>query len=76
MTALLRLPEVMQRTGMCRATVYADMAAGKFPRALKRGRASLWVEAEIEAFVAEQIATLPRMGQSMGRPTRGNKKAA
>jgi prophage regulatory protein len=72
--SLLRLPEVLKRTGMSRSGVYAAMMAGTFPRALKRASTPLWVASEIDAWVAKQIETLPRMGQSMGARRRGKKK--
>ncbi|MYC89167.1 MAG: AlpA family transcriptional regulator [Gemmatimonadales bacterium] len=56
-TRLLRLPEVMARTGLSRATIYALMAEGRFPRQVRIGaRAVGWVEAEIEAWIQERIA--------------------
>ena len=53
----LRLPEVMARTGLSRSTIYVRLAAGCFPRPVALGmRAVGWIEAEIEEWVAEQIA--------------------
>ena len=56
-TRFLRLPEVMERTGLSRSTIYVRLAAGRFPRpGALGGRAGGWIEAEIEAWVAERIA--------------------
>lgn len=73
---LILLPEVRARTGRGTTAIYEQIAAGTFPAPLKRGRQSVWVESEVQAVIDREIATLPRMGQSMGRRARGNKKAA
>jgi prophage regulatory protein len=74
--SLLRLPDVLKRTGMSRSGVYAAMMAGTFPRAIKRASTPLWIESEIDAWVQAQIETLPRMGRSMGRTRKAKEKAA
>lgn len=73
--ALLKLPEVRTRTGKSTSTIYAEMAAGKFPRPLKRGRQSVWVASEVQAVILREIATLPRMGKSMGPRQRKAQKS-
>ena len=57
------MPEVEERTGFYRTSIYERVAAGKFPRQLnlemrRDGRASIvgWVESEIDAWVKEKIA--------------------
>ncbi len=53
----LRLPEVMERTGLSRSTIYVRVAAGRFPRPVALGgRAVGWIEAEVDEWVAERIA--------------------
>ncbi len=48
----LRLPEVMQRVGLRKSTIYSLMRRSKFPRARKiSDRAIGWVEHEIEAYL-------------------------
>lgn len=73
---LILLPEVRARTGKSTSTIYAQMASGDFPRPLKRGRQSVWVESEVQAVIDREIQTLPRMGPGMGRPRSEKKKAA
>lgn len=73
---LLTLPEVRLRTGKSTSTIYAEMDAGRFPRPLKRGRQSIWIESEVQAVIEYEIATLPRMGKGMGRSRVKKKKAA
>ena len=66
--SLLRLPEVLRRTGHSRSSWYAEVLAGRAPRPVKRGKAALWLESEVQAVIDRDAATLPRsMGQLMGR---------
>ena len=48
---LERLPAVMARTGMSRSWVYKEMAAGRFPKALKIGSASGWKASDVDAWM-------------------------
>ena len=54
---ILRLPEVITKTGRSRSTLYADIEAGKFPKPVKLGaRAIGFVADEVDAWIAERIA--------------------
>ena len=54
---LLRLPEVLIRTGLGRSTIWALIAQGRFPRQVKLSeRSSAWVDAEVDAWVAQRVA--------------------
>ena len=54
---LLRRPEVELATGMKRATLYRDMAVGRFPRPVKIGkRAVAWPQSVIDAWIEERKA--------------------
>ena len=56
-TTLLRLPEVESATGKKRSAIYAEIQAGTFPRPVKIGtRASAWVAAEVQSWIASRIA--------------------
>lgn len=56
-TVLLRLPQVVARTGRSRTRIYADMAVGTFPKAIRNGPHSVaWIEAEVEAWIRDRIA--------------------
>ena len=52
------LAEVMQRTSRRKSAIYADIAAGKFPRPvpLGGGKRRAWVSTEVEAWIAACIA--------------------
>jgi prophage regulatory protein len=53
---LLRLPEVLSRVGVSRATLYRWEAAGKFvPRVKLSGGVSVWPESKVQAWI-EQVA--------------------
>jgi len=64
---LLQRHEVERRVGLGCTSIYAGIAAGTFPKPVKVGKRSLWVETEIDAWIAERIAERD-MGQNMGRP--------
>jgi prophage regulatory protein len=53
---IYRLPEVKQRTGLQRSTIYKLMSDGLFPRSVSLGaRAVGWLEAEIEEWITERV---------------------
>jgi prophage regulatory protein len=53
---ILRLPEVKQRTGLSRSTIYLHMSQNKFPAAISLGdRAVGWIEAEINEWLDQRI---------------------
>ena len=53
---ILRLPAVKARTGLSRSSIYQHVAAGSFPRPVSLGaRAVGWVEADVEAWIAQKI---------------------
>lgn len=56
MIRAVRLPEVVERTGLSRATIYRLIAKDAFPRPAKFGRLSLWREDEVNGFVAGMLA--------------------
>ena len=59
---LIRLAECLSMTGEARTTCYDNIAAGIHPAPLKDGRSSLWKLSEIQAYIAQKIARLPRKG--------------
>ena len=53
---VLRLPVVLDRTGLSRSTVYLRVTEGRFPRPVSLGaRAVGWLETEVEEWIARQI---------------------
>ena len=54
----LRLPEVVNRTGLSRSTIYRAEALGQFPKHVKIGEhASGWLAHEVDAWIAAHVAT-------------------
>lgn len=57
MTTLLRLPVVIERTGLSRSALYVMLEQGKFPKPVKLGeRINAWPDNEIADWIAERIA--------------------
>lgn len=55
---ILRLPEVIDRTGLRRTMIYQLEALGDFPTKLKLGcRAVGWVESEVDAWLKARAST-------------------
>lgn len=52
---ILRFPEVVKRTGLCRSSVYGRIKAGEFPAPvpLGDGRAVGFVEREVNSWIDE-----------------------
>lgn len=54
---LLRLPEVQTRTGYKRASIYAKMKDGTFPKCIHLGERSVgWLESEIEQWITDRVS--------------------
>jgi len=53
----MRLKEVMEMTGLARATVYKYFANNQFSESVSLGdRAVAWLESEVEEWMLERIA--------------------
>lgn len=56
--AMLKLPEVIRRTGLSRSTIYVRMNEGQFPQQVKLGvRAAAWLESEVSDYITSCVAT-------------------
>lgn len=53
---LMRLVEVEEAVCVKTTTIYKWMKEGKFPKPIKMGFVSLWVRAEVEAWIQQRIA--------------------
>jgi prophage regulatory protein len=57
MDRMIRMKEVVKKIGLCRATIYAMISRGEFPRPIRIGeRATGWSESELEAWLARRAA--------------------
>jgi len=62
MSSILRLPAVKNKTGLSRSTLYQRIAGGRFPKPVSLGaRAVGWIDTEVEAWLATQIASSRRI---------------
>ena len=53
---LKRLPDVLNRVGYSRSTIYQLIAEGKFPKPISLGgRAVAWLESDIDAWIAARV---------------------
>ena len=48
---LIKLAEVQKRTALSRSSIYAKVANGTFPRSVKQGAPSVWVDTEVQAWI-------------------------
>jgi len=54
---LRKLRDVIRQTGISGASIYRKVKAGEFPAPVKLGpRASAWVGAEVDTWIAARIA--------------------
>ena len=66
--SILRLPAVQARTGLSRSTIYLRISEGRFPAPVSLGgRAVGWVEAEVNDWLNEQVATSREASLRLGR---------
>lgn len=64
-TQLIRLQEVIRRTGVSRAAIYDLAQRGEFPQQIKLskgGRAVAWVSGEIDTWIEQRIAASRKAG--------------
>ncbi len=55
-TRILRLPEVISRVGMKRASIYRAISLSSFPKQIILGQRSVgWIEQEIEDWLAARV---------------------
>lgn len=64
-SSLLRLPEVLRRVGISRASLYQMVKRGLFPKPIPLSQRSVaWLDSEVQAWIDERVATA-RGGASM-----------
>jgi prophage regulatory protein len=52
----MRLPEVINTVGLCKPTIYVKISEGQFPKPIKLGKVSVWLQSEISAWMDERVA--------------------
>ena len=54
---ILKLPNVISRTGLGRSTIYAKVARHEFPSPIQLSERSVgWLEADVEAWIEQRIS--------------------
>lgn len=52
---IIRLPQVKAMVGISTSVIYDKMKNGDFPKQIKMGRLSGWIESEIQDWINKQI---------------------
>lgn len=53
---LIRRPEVTQRTGLGKSSLYEKISIGEFPPPIRLGKRTVaWVEQDIDQWISEKI---------------------
>lgn len=52
---IIRLPQVKELVGLGTTAIYVKMKKGEFPKPIKIGRLSGWVESEVQKWISQQI---------------------
>lgn len=56
---IIRLPEVLDMVGMRKTAVYDKIKDGSFPKPLKLGRMSGWLESDVQQWIMQQAGRMP-----------------
>ena len=60
---VIRLPVVIDKTGLSRSSIYLRMSKGEFPKSISLGdRAIGWLEISVEKWIDEKIAASENAG--------------
>jgi prophage regulatory protein len=53
---ILRRPEVQNRTGLSRSTIYAKIVANEFPKSIRLGRRAVgWLESDVVSWIRRRV---------------------
>lgn len=52
---MIRLPEVKRLVGLGTTAIYEKMKHGEFPKPVKIGRLSAWIESEVQEWITQMI---------------------
>lgn len=58
--SLLPLSAVKSRVGMGKTKIYEQIKVGEFPKCIKNGRTSVWIESEIDEWISQTITQIGR----------------
>ncbi len=64
----LRLPDVKNRTGLSRSSIYAKVKQGIFPKYINLGPRSVgWLESEINEWIFARLQARQKAGEESGK---------
>lgn len=63
---LLRLKQVLDRTGLPKSTMYSRISAGTFPKQVPIGSSVRWLESEVDSWIQALVEERDHPGQSGG----------
>ncbi|MGY8563311.1 AlpA family transcriptional regulator [Paracidovorax citrulli] len=63
---LLRLKQVLDRTGLPKSTIYSRISAGTFPKQVPVGASVRWLESEVEEWIQLQVDARDQQATSGG----------
>ncbi len=53
---IIKLPDVMRATSLSRASIYAFIQKGQFPRQVRLGQKSVgWLSSEVEDWITKRV---------------------
>lgn len=52
---IIRLPKVKELVGLGKTAIYDKIKEGAFPKPIKLGRASGWLEGEVQQWIGKQV---------------------
>ena len=55
---ILRVKDVMAKTSFGRTKIYSLLAQRRFPQPHKLDKATIWLESQIDAWIAEQFPNI------------------
>jgi prophage regulatory protein len=54
--SFLKLKQVLQKTGLSRSAIYAQMATGEFPSSVRLSKRSVgWIDFEIQDWIDDRV---------------------
>jgi len=63
---VLRLKDVIEKTGLARSTIYKYLDAGTFPKPIPLGGRSVgWVDSEVHEWILKKIESRDRSNTAM-----------
>ena len=67
---ILRLKDVIEKTGLARSTIYKYVEAGTFPKPIPLGGRSVgWVDSEVHEWIVSAIQERDYQASISARPT-------